>query len=246
MARPVRRRYVGVNFHHCIASSCGAAWLFAGAPVHADELHGYLTFVSDYVFRGVSQSNEDPTVQAGLDYLNPTGVFAGLFAAHTDFPANAFGSDRGPVELDAYVGYSRAAGREWSWDIAALRYDYTDSTGFDYSYNELAANLHFRDILRLGATVSDNAAASGASGWTAEIELRRSLSDRFQVSGSLGNYAFERPDWSDYRYWDLGVSAVFGPVTFDVRYFDTSLGAESFVDPRLTRGRLVGSVSLGF
>jgi uncharacterized protein (TIGR02001 family) len=237
---------VGVNSRHCLACGCGIVWLLAGAPLHAHEFHGYLTFSSDYVFRGVSQSNEDATLQAGLDYRHPAGVFAGVFAARTEFRPNSFGANRGSAELDAYVGYSRPAGREWSWDIAALRYDYPDSTGLDYSYKELAANLHFRDGLRLGATVSDNAAASGASGWTAEIELRRPLGDRFQASGSVGHYAFARAGWSDYRYWDLGVSAVYGPVTFDVRYFDTSSGVESFIDPLLTGSRLVGSVSVGF
>ena len=195
-----------MNSPHCIACGCGVAWLLAGAPVRAHELHGYLTLVSDYVFRGASQSNEDPTVQAGVDYLHPSGVFAGAFAARTEFPENSFGSSPGSIELDAYLGYSRAAGRDWSWDVAALHYDFPDSTGFDYSYDELAANLHFRDVLRLGATVSDDAGASNASGWTAEVELRRSLGDRFQLSGSLGHYEFERTDWSDYLYWDVGVS----------------------------------------
>jgi len=235
-----------VNSRHCIACGCGVIWLCSGAPVHAHELHGYLTLVSDYVFRGASQSEEDPTIQAGVDYLHPSGVFAGAFAAHTDFPENSFGSNPGPIELDAYLGYSRAAGRDWSWDVAVLRYDFPDSTAFDYSYNELAANLHFRDVVRLGATASDNAGAGGASGWTAEIELRQSLGDRFQLSGSLGHYAFERNDWSDYFYWDMGVSAIAGRFTFDIRYFDTNSEQAGFAGPQLTRSRLVGSVSVGF
>ena len=205
-----------------------------------------MTLVSDYVFRGASQSNEDPTVQAGVDYLHPSGVFAGVFAARTEFPGNSFGSNPGSIEVDAYLGYSHAAARDWSWDVAALRYDFPDSTGFDYSYDELAANLHFRDVLRLGATVSDDAGASNASGWTAEVELRQPLGDHFQLSGSLGHYEFERTDWSDYLYWDIGVSATAGRFTFDVRYFDTDSDEAGFAGPELTRGRLVGSISLGF
>lgn len=216
------------------------------APLPAQELHGYLTLGSDYVLRGVSQSNGDPTVQAGLDYLHRSGVFAGLFAARTDYPDSPFGSNPGDIELDAYLGFSRTAGRHWSWDAAALHYDFPDSFGFDYSYNELAANLHFRDLLRLGATVSNDAAASGASGWTAEFGARRAFGKRLQASGALGHYDFKRTGWEDYRYWDLGVSAVVGAFTFDVRYFDTSSGAESRAGSRLTRARVVVSVSAGF
>jgi len=121
------------------------AGLLAGATAHAHEFHGYASVVSDYVFRGASQSNEDPTVQGGLDYAHPGGIFAGVFASGTDYAENDFGSNPGSFELDAYLGYSRAAGRDWSWDVSALHYDFPDSTGFDYSYDELAANLHFRD-----------------------------------------------------------------------------------------------------
>ncbi len=242
----MRLRVVGVNLRHGIVRVCGILGLLACGPLHAHEFHGYLTLVSDYVFRGASQSNGDPTVQAGLDYVHPGGVFAGVFAAHTEFPDNSFGSNPGSIELDAYLGYSREIARDWSWDVAALHYDFPDSTGFDYSYRELIANLHFRDTFRLGATVSDDAGAGGASGWTTEIELRRSLSDRYQVSGSLGYYEFGRNDWDDYLYWDLGVSAVAGPVTFDLRYFDTNGSEAGFAGPKLTGSRLVGSVSVGF
>jgi uncharacterized protein (TIGR02001 family) len=220
-----------VNLRLCIACSCcGVAGLLAGAPLHAHEFHGYLTLTSDYVFRGASQSNEDPTVQAGLDYVHPGGVFAGVFAAHTEFPENAFGSNPGSVELDAYLGFSHELGRDWSWDVAAIHYDFPDSTGFDYSYDELAANLHFRDVLRFGATASDDASAGG----------------RYQVSGTLGHYEFERTDWDDYVYWDLGVSAVAGRVTFDLRYFDTTDDEAGFAGRQLTGSRVVGSVSVGF
>jgi uncharacterized protein (TIGR02001 family) len=235
-----------LNLRQCIACGCGIAGLLAGAPLRAHELHGYFTLVSDYVFRGASQSNGDPTLQGGVDYLHPGGMFAGVFAARTDFPANPFGSNPGDVELDAYVGYGRAVGRDWSWDVAALHYDFPDSTGFDYSYDELAANLHFRDALRLGATVSNDAGGGGAGGWTAEVELRRSLGKGFQASGSLGHYGFERADWPGYFYWDLGVSTVAGAFTFDLRYFDTDNDEAGFAGPELTGSRLVGSVSVGF
>jgi uncharacterized protein (TIGR02001 family) len=242
----LRTRYFRVNSRHGIACGCGIAWLLASAPTPAQELNGYLTLTSDYVFRGASQSNEDPTLQVGVDYLHADGLFAGIFAARTEFPDSVFGTNPGSVELDAYLGYSRAAGRNWSWDIAALHYDFPDSEGFDYSYEELAANLHFRDILRIGATLSDDAGASGASGWTAEIELRQSLGERFQLSGSLGNYEFSRANWNDYVYWDVGASAVSGRWTFDIRYYDTNTEQAGIADPLLTRSRVVGSISLAF
>lgn len=246
IAGALRPRYFCVNPRHCIACGCGIVGLCAGGAAGAQELHGYLSVVTDYVFRGVSQSDEEPTLQAGLDYTHARGFFAGVFAARTKFPDTPFGTNQGGVEIDGYLGYRRNAGRDWSWDVAAVRYEFPDSTNFDYSYNELAANLHFRDGLRIGTTFSNDADAFGGNGWTAEVELRRPLGDRFLLSGSLGHYALELAGWVDYQYWDLGVSAEAGAFTFDVRYFDSTSGAESFNDARLAGSRLVGSVSVGF
>jgi uncharacterized protein (TIGR02001 family) len=221
-----------------LAGACAAA--------SAGEFHGYFTAGTDYVFRGVSQSNEDPTVQAGLDYAHAVGFFAGLFAAAIDYPVSPFRPDPGELELDAYVGYGRPAGRDFVWDVALIHYAYPDSDADDQNYQELGFNLHYRDRARLGLTASDDARIGGSSGWTAELELRRPFGERFQVSGTLGRYAFARSDWKDYLYWDLGVSAEAGPVTFDLRYFDTSDEAETLAGPDLTRSRVVASASIGF
>ena len=218
----------------------------AGGAAIAGEIHGYLTAASDYVFRGVSQSDEQPTWQAGLDYDHSSGFFAGIFAAGIDYPATRFRADTGDVELDAYLGYGRPAGRDFAWEVALFRYSFPESDANDKEYGELGANLYYRDSIRFGATVSDDARSGGASAWTAELELRRPLGHGVQLSGMLGRYTFARSDWKDYLYWDLGVSATKGPWTFDLRWFDTSDEVETLAGPYLTRDRVVASVSIGF
>ena len=231
-----------------LIARCSGVALLAGAfaPGAAGEVHGYLTAGTDYVFRGISQSNEDPSVQAGLDYAHAGGFFAGLFVAGIDYPVTPFRADPGDVELDAYAGFGRPAGRDFAWDVALIHYQFPDSEADDDDYQELGLNLHYRDVARIGFTVSGDARTRGSTAWTAELELRRPLGGRFQVSGTLGHYAFDGSDWRDYQYWDLGVSATAGPVTFDLRYFDTSSEAETVAGPYLTDGRVVASASVGF
>jgi uncharacterized protein (TIGR02001 family) len=230
------------------ALQCGVALalisLSAGAS--AGELHGFLTAGTDYVFRGVSQSNEDPTLQGGLDYAQAGGFFAGLFAAGIDYPDIPSVPDPGNFELDAYVGFSRPARGDFTWDVELIHYQFLESTAQTDAYQELGFNLHYRDVARFGATASDDARRGGSSGWTVELELRRPIGRDFQLSGTLGRYAFARSDWRDYLYWDAGVSSVVGPVTLDLRYFDTSDEAKTLAGSRLTRGRVVASVSVGF
>jgi uncharacterized protein (TIGR02001 family) len=229
-----------------LAGSCGVLALAGSRAAPADDLHGYVTATSDYVFRGISKSNEEPSLQGGLDYVHSSGFFAGVFAAGIDYPETSFVPDPGSIELDAYVGYSAAAGRDFSWNVGLFDYEFPDSEAKDTNYQELGFDLYYRDVARFGATFSDDARAGGASGWTAELELRRPFAQYFQASATLGRYSFARDDWKDYLYWDLGVSATTGPWTFDLRFFDTSDEAQSIAGRRLTGDRVVASVSIGF
>jgi uncharacterized protein (TIGR02001 family) len=212
----------------------------------AGELHGYVTAGTDYVFRGVSQSNEDPTLQGGLDYAHAGGFFAGLFAAGIDYPTIPLRPDVGNVELDAYIGFARPAAGDFAWDVELIHYEFLESEAQNHGYQELGFNLHYRDVARFGLTASDDARTGGSSGWTAELELRRPIGRHLQVSGTFGRYAFARDDWRDYLYWDAGVSSELGPVTLDLRYYDTSDEAQTLAGRRLTAGRVVASVSIGF
>jgi uncharacterized protein (TIGR02001 family) len=222
--------------------------VLAGLPLAAaaGEFHGHLTATTDYVFRGVSQSNTNPTLYGGLDYAHDSGVFAGLFAAAIDYPDTPFKADTGQMELDLFVGFSRPAGRDFEWDVSLIHYQFLESGSSNDNYQELALNLHYRDIARIGVAASNDAAAGGSSGWIAELELRHPLGGRYQTSGTIGRYSLAHERWRSYLYWDLGVSAVFDPVTFDLRYYDTSHEAVTFAGERLTEARVVASLSVGF
>jgi uncharacterized protein (TIGR02001 family) len=60
--------------------------LLATAPsiVFSSELSGYLVLTSDYVWRGVTQSDGDPAVQLGGDIAFNSGIYAGLWGSTVD------------------------------------------------------------------------------------------------------------------------------------------------------------------
>lgn len=218
----------------------------AGGAAAAGEFSGYLTATTDYVFRGVSQSNTNPTLLGGLDYAHDSGAFAGLFAAAIDYPDTPFKADTGQAELDLLVGFSRPVGRDFEWDISLIHYQFFESGSSNDDYQELALNLHYRDVARFGVAASNDAVAGGSSGWIAELELRQPFGGRYQASGTFGRYALSHERWRSYLYWDLGVSAEFAPVTLDLRYYDTSHEAVTLAGERLTEARVVASLSVGF
>ena len=93
---------------------------------HAAEPESTLAFnagvVSDYRYRGISQSRLEPALQGGVDYTDKSGFYVGAWASTIKWIKDAGGS--APVELDLYGGYKGSAG-DVAYDVGFLRYEYT-------------------------------------------------------------------------------------------------------------------------
>ena len=105
----------------------------AAQDVSGPRISGNVAVSSDYVFRGVSQTLEDPAISAGVD-LTHRRFYAGAWASNVDF-----GDGDTNAEIDAYVGYRpEAAG--FAMDFGVVGYFYTSQPdGADYDYVELKA-----------------------------------------------------------------------------------------------------------
>mgnify|MGYP000647393829 CR=1 FL=1 len=104
-----------------------AAAIASLAPLaHAAEPESTLAFnagvVSDYRYRGISQSRLQPALQGGVDYTDKSGFYVGAWGSTIKWIKDA-GATAGPVELDLYGGYKGAAG-DLAYDVGFLRYEY--------------------------------------------------------------------------------------------------------------------------
>ena len=74
----------------------------ASAQDAAFPISANVAFTTDYVFRGISQTDEKFAVQGGFDWTSePTGIYLGTWASNVDFNSDT------SVELDAYVGWAK-------------------------------------------------------------------------------------------------------------------------------------------
>ncbi|WP_005035170.1 TorF family putative porin [Holophaga foetida] len=103
--------------------SAAATTLAHGADTKATSAHtfsGNASLVSQYVFRGITQTNGKPAVQAGLDYSHKSGFYAGFWASniswYTDTVGNASASST-CLETDAFLGYRGGISQNLSLDI---------------------------------------------------------------------------------------------------------------------------------
>lgn len=77
--------------------------------------------VSDYRYRGISQSRLKPAVQAGADFAHKSGFYLGAWGSSIKWIKDAGGD--APAEVDFYGGYKGAVG-DVGYDVGVLRYQY--------------------------------------------------------------------------------------------------------------------------
>jgi len=99
------------------------------APVHAADAESTLSFnagaVTDYRYRGISQTRLQPALQGGVDYAHQSGFYAGAWGSTIKWIKDS-GASEGPVELDLYGGYKGAVG-DIAYDVGFLRYEYVNN-----------------------------------------------------------------------------------------------------------------------
>ncbi len=110
-----------------IASAIGA---LASIPTLVQAQESTLSYnvgvVSDYRYRGISQSRLQPALQGGIDYADKSGFYVGAWGSTIKWIKDS-GADKGNVEVDLYGGYKGTAGGI-AYDVGFLRYEYVNNT----------------------------------------------------------------------------------------------------------------------
>lgn len=188
---------------------------------------GNVSLTSDYVFRGVSQSNQAPALQGGVEKLFESssagsGAYIGTWGSSISWlsdlsttPAPLSSS----LELDVYGGYRGKFSEAVSYDIGALYYWYPGDfpAGFNsadtlevYAGVTIAAS----EKVSLGAKYSISAtdlfgyADSDGSGYL-DLAANFALADGWTINTHAGRQWIEGNDAFEYTDWKLGVTKAF-------------------------------------
>ena len=222
--------------------------------------------VTDYNFRGISQSDRKPAIQGGVELQFYDNLFyAGVWASSVDLATNP------PAEVDFTAGIRPKFGPV-AFDLGVIQYyypserRYIDTLGVIWTprntdFLELAGKVSYNweDKVTIGANVfySWNWLGTGADGTYASATAKYNLPflEGLSVSGEFGRYWLGTTNTNiafptairlpDYNYWNIGLSYTYKNLTADVRYHDTNLSkTQCFTltsDPRgITRGNLGG------
>lgn len=111
-----------------IAAGFASGAAQAQQPASPHTISANVGLYSQYIFRGLTQTNRDPAIQGGFDYSHSSGFYAGTWASNiswlTDSPA-ATGYKSSSMEWDFYGGFSNTFGKsDFGYDVGLLYYYY--------------------------------------------------------------------------------------------------------------------------
>lgn len=187
-----------------MTASLGLAVLALSNPARAADLSGSATATSDYVFRGVSQTQEDPALQLGAKLAFDNGLYVGGWTSNVDY-GDAVGSN---AEIDGTVGWSGELAKDWALDANLTRYTYPGTNdGFDLDYNELVGTLTWKNRWFGTLGYSNDVFASGEPGTYVQVGGKFPINDQWRIEAAVGHYDLQDALGDSYQH--ATVSAIY-------------------------------------
>jgi uncharacterized protein (TIGR02001 family) len=227
-----------------------AACLSAAPVAFADDAspHSFsanATLTTDYVYRGFTQTNEQPAVQGGFDYAHSSGFYAGVWGSSLEFNENkaaaAAGTptvDEATIEVDLYAGFGGEFSFGTAWDLGGIYYAYPGAeSSLDYDFFEVYGGLShtFKTLFEptLSAKLSYSPEFFGDTGDAVYVEggLDLSLPYGFGLGFHVGHQSIDVG--SDYVDWKVGLGYTLVGFDLELAYYDTDISANDLADERV-------------
>jgi len=208
------------NLARIIALSSTLAFtsLASTSAFAVDGLSANIGATSNYLWRGVTQANNNAAISGGIDYSDKSGFYAGVWTSNASWAENM------TYEADLYGGFTGDLSNGFGYDVGYIYYNYDSAADSDFS--EIYANLSY-GAFSIGYNTLVDSDAGGSFGddtyitADAEFEIAQDLNLAFH----LGHYNFNAGG----DYTDYGVSLSKAGFTFTLA--DTNIdGADGDVN----------------
>jgi uncharacterized protein (TIGR02001 family) len=131
--------------------------------------------VSDYRFRGISQTSFKPALQAGIDFTHKSGFYLGAWGSNVNWIKDYVTATDGTLEIDLVGGYKGTISKDLTFDIGVITYQYPGNTAANVTVNanttELYGALSYGIVTAKYSQSSGNFVANTNSSGSAYLEV---------------------------------------------------------------------------
>lgn len=234
------------------AVAASAILLVAGSATAA--VSGTLALTSDYLFRGLSQTNQEPALQGGIEVAYDSGFYAGAWASSISWLSDYSSASlpiSSSVELDGYAGWRVPLGETLKLDAGVYTYYYPGSypQGFvrPYTTEAYVGLLWGPASLKYSHAVTNlfGFAASDGSGYL-DASVNHAFSPGWVLNAHAGRQRVKGTSTASYTDWKLGLTRNFdGGWSLAVAYADTNAARSVYTNASgHFLGRSTGTLTL--
>lgn len=211
----------------------------------AADFGGYLTLTTDYVKRGVTQSDSNAAIQIGAEAGFDNGLFFGAWGSTIDIGNGP--SRQRDVEVNYYAGYVFDIASDWQISVGAVAYNYPGQSGnVDYNYEEYSLGGNYNDRVWLELAYSPDLYNTGQSSINVDLFAEWPINNIWAIGGGAGHYDTSNLTGSAYQYWQLGMTASLSWADIDFRFHDTDKWVPIVSTPNRAKSRFVLSIQIPF
>jgi uncharacterized protein (TIGR02001 family) len=215
---------------------CAATPARAGALSDEFSLGGSLALTSDYIYRGLSESDGHGALQADLHLDSAEGTFLGVWGSTRNHSLEPDAD----YDLEVYLGHRFRLSDTWSATLDAhSHYFVAGRQDLSADYQELAASVSYMDRWVLSVTAIPNAVryyyyyrTSRSPAWVADTSGQWLLGHGFFVTAGAGYYHQNNGGGIPhvgYAYGNAGLAFEYRSWRLDVGYFVAQQQAQQLV-----------------
>jgi uncharacterized protein (TIGR02001 family) len=194
---------------------------------------------SEYMFRGISQTDDHPAIQAGAGYSFSNGFYVGGWVSNVDFGEST------DAEIDTFVGWNGDLNDNLNLDVQLVRYNYVgEPDGVDYAYNELIGKVSFAENYSATLGYTNDFLNSDTDSFYGAVGGSWAVGNEVNLTAGLGYTTVQGPE-DGYLDYSVGVNRDFGPVNIGLGYIGTDSSGEDLFGEDNAEDKFVLTFAIG-
>ncbi|WP_164503427.1 TorF family putative porin [Pleionea sediminis] len=199
-----------------LSASLGSALIVVSPWAISEPFDLSVGVASEYVYRGLSESGEDPAVNAAFEFRPQKGWFVRGFVSEVESRAG------GNLEVEFAGGYRGRINKDFTYEGEVVYSIFTDEEGGDSDYAEVNASLTYKDFITLLFGHTNDYFGLDEAGTYVEGRFNLPLHDVIKTAAYVGHYSLDGL-LESYSVFGFDAWTNIGEIEMKLSFSDTDL-----------------------